>query len=399
MKWLWWGLGGVLVGTLVTTLVILISNKEISLINPIAWNTEVLRQAQDEDQKKPEVIGFLPTWMVGKTKLYGNELTQLIFLGIEVAEDGSLIWDVQSKKINNDEYLKLKINVAKYDGKNILGIKLFEDRKLDKLMASLEAKQKLLTEVKNIVDTGKFDGVNIDFEYMSNPLRIMDADFGEFMDMAKEMGWGEISVDVFANTIIKGQSEKIAELANRVDKIIVMAYDFHRPGSETAGAVAPMSAEVGQRSINEIIQKIIDFNLPREKFVMAYPLYGYSWETTTNLINSPTRADWYGATVFYNEGVGFTGVNWDELSQTPWIAWQEKSQRSKIVTKKVGRYYRKVTEYYMVDQWHQAYFENESSLGIKVEAVRQNQLGGIGFWALGYEGRDSELIKKLGENR
>ena len=37
------------------------------------------------------------------------------------------------------------------------------------------------------------------------------------------------------------------------------------------------------------------------------------------------------------------------------------------------------------------YFENERSLKAKMDLVRQNQFGGFGFWALGYEGEDTSI--------
>ena len=44
---------------------------------------------------------------------------------------------------------------------------------------------------------------------------------------------------------------------------------------------------------------------------------------------------------------------------------------------------------------HQAYFENEKSLGVKIEAAKQAQLGGVGYWALGYEGKEGNLISNF----
>jgi spore germination protein YaaH len=383
------GLGGILVVAIVA-LVVSGRGRNIDLLNPLS-----LVEKGANTVKKTTVMGFLPTWNVGKTQTYGGEeVNQLVFLGVQVSEDGSLIWDVQSKKLNSDDYISQKNNTSKTGGKNILGIKLFDDKGLEALIASDGAKARLYSEVRGVLVAGNFDGVNIDFEFMNNPIRILDDDFLTFLDGAKMAGWKNTSLDVFANTIIKGSKEGLEKLLLRVDEVVVMAYDFHRPGSDFAGAVAPMAAVAGERSIGEITQKIVDNGLDKQKIIMAYPLYGYEWETDTNLMNSATRAAGYGATVFYKDGIGFTGTNWDELAQSPWVAWQEKAQRSRIVTKKVGKYYRKVTEYYTVDQWHQAYFENEKSLGIKIEAAKQAQLGGVGFWALGYEG-STDLIQRI----
>jgi spore germination protein YaaH len=399
------GLGFLALGVFIGVLVW--RKDKITLISPRGiWDrTQTIKNKKD-------VIGFLPTWMVGKTKLYGKELSQMVFLGIEVREDGSLVWDIQSKKVDGEEYAKLKDSVARTGGKNILGIKLFEDKKIEQLIASDEAKKRLMDEVDVVVKMGKFDGVNIDFEYMSNPVRVLDEDFLSFLTELRQVEWGEISIDVFANTVIKGDSVGLKKLLERVDKLIVMAYDFHRPGSDYAGPVAPIGAEIGERSIGEITAKIIESGLDKDKIVMAYPLYGYEWETDSDSFGSATRSAGYGKTVFYEDIVSDppwkTAImsntasasssivpQWDETSSGPWAAWQEKAQRSRIVTKKVGTRYRKVTEYYTVNQWHQAYFEDNLSLGIKVEATKQAGISGIGFWALGYEGKTDNIVGEL----
>lgn len=347
-----------------------------------------------EEEKRMEVVGFLPSWMIGKTKLYGSEITQLIFSGVEVKADGSLLWDVQSNKINNNEYIKIKNNVKKNGGKNLVSIKLFTDKNLDKLVANSLAKQNLYAQVKSVVDDGKFDGVNVDFEYMSDPIRILNSDMIKMFAEMKTAGWGIVNVDVFANTIIKGDEERLQKLSETVDQIVVMAYDFARPGSGRAGAVAPIRAEEGKRSIAEIVNRINIGNLNKEKFVLAYPLYGYQWETVSGKQNSATMANGYGVTVLYKDGIGYTGGVFDKLAQSPWYSWTEREEKLKTQNLKIGkRIIRKTISYY-IDQWHQAYLENEESLGIKIKLAKQEEIGGIGFWALGYEGK-TDLIDRL----
>lgn len=54
-------------------------------------------------------------------------------------------------------------------------------------------------------------------------------------------------------------------------------------------------------------------------------------------------------------------VNWDTLSKSPWISYQENDANKQI------------------------YFENERSVIEKVKFIKENNLGGVGIWALGYE--------------
>jgi len=385
-----WIIAGVAVIMVLAIGLVIWKRREIKIISPLGEFFEGTPK-----KNRMVTVGFLPTWMVGKTKIYGRELDQLIFSAVEVGEDGTLVWDVQSKKLDGEAYLKQKENIRANGGKNILGIKLFKDDEIDSLLASEIKKKRLMEEVALVVGVGKFDGVNVDFEYMSNPVRMLSDDFVQFLDEIRQYDWGEVSVDVFANTVIKGDSEKLKRVLESMERMIVMAYDFHRPGSDYAGPVAPIGAETGKKSLSAITAKIIESGIEKEKIVMAYPLYGYEWETDDNSFGSATRTAGYGATVFYKDGIGITGANWDEVSETAWAAWQEKAQRSRRVRKLVGKVYKYVTEYFTVDQWHQAYFENERSLAIKVDLAVETGVGGVGFWALGYEGTEDSIIKNL----
>lgn len=337
-----------------------------NILSP-SGNKKVLRQVQD----KLETFGFLPTWMVGKTKEYGSEVSHLIFLGIEVDKGGNLIWDVQSKKINNEDYLRQKKLTKESGGKNILGVKLFDDEKLGEFLGNKVARDNLVKQINNVVDGGNFDGVNVDFEFQGNPIAILQDDFFEFLNNLKESDVGEISADVFANTIIKGSEENLKKLMENLDYLVVMAYDFHYPGVDYAGAVAPISSEAGERNINEVVESCINNGLDKNKMVMAYPLYGYEWETETDEFGSKVVRGWYQMASWnrVKELIKERNlvVNWDELSMSPWISFEDGKEI------------------------HQVYFENEKSLKAKIDLVRQNKFVGYGYWALGYEGEDSSV--------
>ncbi len=348
-------------------------NKKVNILNPLSDRSVLIKK-----EKEIKVVGFLPTWMVGKTMEYTNEIDELIFLGIEVDEKGNLIWDFQSKKINNESYLKQKDLIWKNGGKNILGIKLFKDEKLDKLINSEEAQINLINQLRELFKTDKFDGINVDFEYQGNPTAVLSEKFIIFLNRLKQENLGEISLDVFANTIIKGSAEQINNLIGSVDNVIVMAYDFHRPGVDYAGAVAPINSQPGDRNIMGVVEKVLSLNLNREKIIMAYPLYGYEWKTYTKDFESQIKRGWYQMAswtrvkdLIETADTNALEVKWDELSMTPWLVFEKEGEI------------------------HQIYFENEKSLGLKIDLVRQNQFGGVGFWALGYEGEDLKVWQKV----
>ena len=107
---------------------------------------------------------------------------------------------------------------------------------------------------------------------------------------------------------------------------------------------------------------------------MAYPLYGYEWQTYDKEFGSQIKRGWYQMAswrrvkeIIETASAEALEVKWDELSMSPWLVFEEKG---KI---------------------HQIYFEDEKSLKAKIDLVKQNQLAGWGFWALGYEGEDTSI--------
>ena len=184
----------------------------------------------------------------------------------------------------------------------------------------------------------------------------------------------EIGIDIFVNTINKGSKEKLDRLFGIVDEVVIMAYDFHRPGMDISGPVAPLAAPVGERSILEVVQRIVYLELPRNKIVMAFPLYGYEWKTYSADYRAQIKRGWYQVASIkrVNELIKTKGyeVKWDEEAASPWISYVENGQI------------------------YQIYFENIKSLKIKIDLVEQNGFKGVGFWALGYEG-DAGLFKLL----
>lgn len=342
---------------------------ETDLLNPL-----VLGDKRAKIEREYKVVGFLPTWMVGKTMEYCQEIDELVFLGVEVDEDGDLIWDLQGKKINSDLYLRQKTKISECGGKNILGIKQFDDKKLLKLVGSKEARENMVKQVKKVVEEEGFDGVNVDFEYQNNPFAVLESDFWVLLEELREADVGQISLDVFANTVIKGNGDGLKELMKMLDDLIVMAYDFHRPSSNYAGPVAPIGSRTGERNLQEITQKMVDAELEKEKVVLAYPLYGYEWETESDEFRSKTKkwsvmASYARVKELRNNEEVVDG--YDEVSMTPWLWYQKDGEIRQI------------------------YYENLNSLRVKMDLARQVQVDGVGFWALGYEGENAYLWQEM----
>lgn len=348
-------------------------NDKEEFLRPLVEAGERLGMAAKKRQF--EVVGFLPPWTIKKTKLHPEVLDQLIFLGVAVEGGGDLIWDSDAQKLFDREYLTMKEEMRKAGKKNILGLKLFEDEKIDQLMANKIAQKKLIEEVKKLVKEEDFEGVNIDFEYEGDHLGVLRDAFLDFLKDFSQAGIGELSLDVFGNTIIKGDIERWSEMADLLNYVVIMAYDFHRPGSDWVGPVAPIRAGPGEKSVLDILEAAWKLGIPKEKLIVALPLYGYEWKTVSEEYGSAVKRGWY-AMASYNRMKEFVGkeeskVNWDSLSMSPWIVYEDEGVIKQI------------------------YYENLQSLSAKYRLVKESQLGGVGFWALGYEGEYDDMWEEL----
>ncbi|MFA6250675.1 MAG: glycosyl hydrolase family 18 protein [Candidatus Shapirobacteria bacterium] len=379
-KWIGLVLGLLVLGGIVCFWLLIKNNQKSDFLEP---------KQKMVVKREMRMIGFIPPWLLGKTQEYCQEVSHLVFLGVESNEEGNLVWDSSSKKINKEEYLRLKENIKRCGGKNMIGFKQFDDEILDKIFSSDTALSNLTEQIKAVVITGGFDGVNIDFEYQSSPTKIMNE---KFLSWVKELGQlGEVEVDVFVNTVMKSDKEQLEKLLSAIDDLVIMAYDFHRPGMDVAGAVAPVEDEEGDPSIRKLIERIDSLGLDKKKITLAYPLYGYEWKVEEDEFGAKIKRGWYQVaslgrvkTLIQDSGNmiqesaakqdgqvtelkdGEMRLNWDDLSQTPWISY-----------KKEGEIY-------------QIYYDDEKSLGIKINLARESGMGGVGFWALGYEGKDGK---------
>lgn len=305
---------------------VVISNLNKEIISPLGMMREIVKK------REYKVVAFLPNWSVNKYEKFPKNIDEIIF------------WDEGSVKA-----------ASKFRGEKIVGVvQIVNSEKID-----------YQAELAKIKAKNVLDGVNIDFEFNDNPLGVLSEEYFDFLKRVREEGVKKISVDVFVNTIIKGDKESLNKLFEAVDEVIIMAYDFHRPGMDVAGPVAPIRTPIGERSIWECVQRINDLGLPRDKIIMAYPLYGYEWKVYSDDYRAQIKRGWYQVASLkrVKELIKEKGLieRWDEEAASPWLSFEENGQLRHI------------------------YYDNEKSLKIKIDLVKQNQFKGVAFWALGYE--------------
>lgn len=235
------------------------------------------------------------------------------------------------------------------------------------IMNSYEKRQELIEEIVDVCVKYKLDGINIDFENMKKEDKDMFSRFIiELTPRIKEMGM-VVSVDVTAPD--GGDTWSLCFDRNVIghvaDYIVFMAYDQNGNGSTKAGTTA------GYDWISLNLHKFIETEeVKSEKIILGIPFYTRLWtekedgSLTSSIVNMKDI-----------NNVIPSDVNkefLDDLKQN-YVEYQDNGTTKKM------------------------WLEDAESIKCKLALVKERNLGGASYWALGredtsiWETIDSEL--------
>lgn len=222
------------------------------------------------------------------------------------------------------------------------------------VLSSTKARETLINALVSEALRYQLDGLNIDFEMLSL------ATGPHFIQFLREL-----SVECRSNGIVlsvdnyvPSASAAYYDLKSQgkvADYVVIMAYDEHYAGSETAGSVASYGYLTA--AVDTVVTMV-----PKEQVIMAVPFYTRLWmETEEN-----------GAKKLTSEALAMQAAE-AELSRNGVTAeWDET----------VRQYY---AEYEKGEATYKIWLEEADSLREKLSYIRAAGLGGAAAWRLGFE--------------
>lgn len=338
--------------------------------------------------KKPEVVGFLPYWLISKAdKPYEKYITTLTYFGLTVNADGSLQKIAKPGEeepgwttLKGDKFEVQSKNAKKHGLKQSLLVISGDDRAIGEMIADpIMSAKKLVSDAAPIMKEQGFSDLNLDIETFMTASDSSRANFTTFARTIKEelreQKLGTLTIDLIPIALMRPKLYDAKALGEIADRIVLMTYDYHYTGSLTSGSVAPLggAGETLEFDVETAVKEALKV-MPKEKILLGVPLYGYQWETMYAASESATipggsetasvrrLMEKIGNCTDCTQGM-------DPVSKTPYLIYPE------------GEVYK------------QAYFENEQSMSEKISLAQKYHLGGIALWALGYE--DATLLKPL----
>ncbi len=259
-----------------------------------------------------------------------------------------------------------------------LCVTLFSDHAT--FLQSSSAKQTLINNLINLVQSRGAHGVNIDFEGLPSSQK---TNFTNFMiDLCNafhsQIPNSQVSLCLYAvdwNNVFD-----IPVLKNYVDLFTIMGYDYYYSGSSTAGPTSPLYSLTSSYNynVNKSVNYYLNAGVPPQKLVLGLPYYGIEWPTSSSSVPSSTTGTGSSRTyktVRTNSSGYYSSSNkhFNTNSYVPYYVFNDGSS------------------------WRQCWIDDGYSLGKKMEIVWKRGIAGIGIWALGYDDGYPDLWNKIEE--
>lgn len=301
------------------------------------------------------VYGYHPYWGPDPTTLDFSRLTHLAIFNVDLQADGTLTDTDRWTAVAGDV-----VPLAHAEGVSVhLCITSFDDDVMASVLPDPAKRAVTIAQLVDLVDAYGADGVNVDFEGLDYELK---DDFTAFIEELYPL---VTELTIAMPAIDWNGSYDYDQLALSSDGLFIMGYDYHWRGGNP-GPVSPLYGgdPWNQYSLEWSVDDYLTWGATRDKLILGLPLYGLEWPTTSNDVPGTSTGE--GWTVYMSSGDAIAaeeGTDWDDTSLTPYIL-RESSQ---------------------------VWYDNTESLQYRIQWAVDADLQGIGFWALGYEGENSDF--------
>jgi chitinase len=321
------------------------------------------------------VMGYYPSWNKAEfdhTKVNYKNLTHLAHAFTKPDSKGNLIVD--------ENYLYPELNEAAHRNKVkvIMSIGGWGNCEgFPGMVREPQRRQKFITQVVEFCKKNKYDGVDIDWEFVSNAEEQQN-----FVLFIKEL-----------SSILKAQSPplllamaapagdywakwiRFEELIGDFDYISIMTYDYHGDWSDHSGHNSPLytcsNDPCGSVNDSYIYSHFLR-RIPNNKLLLGIPFYGRSFDCA-GLYQKFQKSNYYG----YSEILNFMPSGWDYIwdgsANVPYI---RKKDSSEIIS-----------------------FDNEHSVALKCRYIKRRKVAGLIIWEISqdyYQGL-SVLLNVIGK--
>lgn len=335
---------------------------------------EVQKKSYKTIKENREVFGWHPYWMGSSWEQYPFELlSTLSYFSYAV--------DPKTGLNKNPEHLADWNNSALLDSAKanntrvLLTVSLHGESNQRIFLNNPLLWNNLYQDVSKLLLARDADGIDINFEGIPTSFSVEFADFiegfdqylsTEFLNNSKDAPF--ISLTLPAS---KGRKSFVLKRLNDIiDLFVIMGYNYN--GTTTPEAIAPLQAENDFSLLKTLAyyKERIDFN----KTILALPYYGILWDIL------PDEKEGIKATVDRR-------LTYSEI-QNVFLKNNQVNAELELDPISMSKIYRIAFEDNSMKEIH---FDDAFTLSKKYDFAMNNNLKGVGMWALGYDNGQKEL--------
>ena len=335
-----------------------------------------------------EVFGFLPYWKMDAKSIAGlryDLLSTIAIFGVGITRSGALDTTTNGYRAFTGP-TAAKVTAAAHAKKALVvpTFQLFDTPKavtMTRFLGDAKAQKKFIAQAVALIKARGADGAVLDFEPLPERLA---APFAAFASDFRHALRAKDATARLTVTLHQAASDtQIAAIAGSVDRIFVMAYDYHWLGSQSAGPVAPLDGPGGD--VRLTLLRFIE-GAGARKVILGVPYFGYDWPIAFTgpgaAVRTPVSKNGGAWSVGYAGVVDFlkkhpsVKVQWDPTAASPYFTYHDTKHKTD----------------------RQAWYENARSIGAKYALAKAAGVAGVGIWALGMDTGRSELWSLITSN-
>ncbi|MCK6546983.1 glycosyl hydrolase family 18 protein, partial [Myxococcota bacterium] len=316
------------------------------------------------------VYGYYPYWVDAWEHVRWDLLTHIAYFAVELAPNGT--FEATHGWPDRDF-----VDTAHAHGvKAELAFTLFDGDGIAALVATSASRARAITAMVDAMEAGGADGINVDFEGVPGEAR---DGFSAFMEELRaeleRRGHVDATLSIAGPAVDWTASFDLARLLAVTDLYFIMGYGYHWGGSGVPGPV-------GQLRVGPIWRDLVSISMERTlayysglvpaaqrpQIVFGVPYYGYEWPATSSAFGARTTGGGRSRTYAVARRAVEAGRvrQWEPESENAWFTFEDGG-------------------------WKQTWYDDEESLAAKYQLALEQEIGGVGIWALGYDEDYPEL--------
>ena len=320
-----------------------------------------------------QALGYVGWWMPQSWQsLPIGALDRLFFFELKVDATGK----VSERHGWPTQWAELQEATKQHQVPLDLTLTLFDPATFNQLFSSVSAVQQLLADCTELAQPSFVSGLHLDFEVYSGASVQAIGNYRTFLaNLAEHLR--QLSPRRNLSIFLPPQTDHAlydAQSLALMDFVVSQGYDAHYQGSKNAGPVAPLEGPDALTWRTATAQALA-LGVDRDRLLLTFPLYGYEWLVKDHTLRS----------VVQNPGktTTFAAIPEEVLPNIQINVTQRVRQHGAFHDPASGSSYYQFKN--AQGQWVEGWFEDWWSLGRKIDFLREERLGGVAFFLLGYD--------------